>query len=104
MIPIPRAGIYQDVAGVEDAGAEVIITAKQGQKLVPLPEGASYLGFIFARGNAPAEVERALREAHQRLEFRIATAVETLRPSSSVAQSPEEEPPLRQRNRHPSVR
>ena len=50
MIPIPRAGIYQDVAGVEDAGAEVIITAKQGQKLVPLPEGASYLGFIFARG------------------------------------------------------
>jgi hypothetical protein len=104
MIPIPRAGIYQDVAGVEDAGAEVIITAKQGQKLVPLPEGASYLGFIFARGNAPAEVERALREAHQRLEFRIATALETLRPSSSAAQSPEEEPPLRQRNRRPSVR
>ena len=34
------------VAGVDD----VIVTAKVGQMLVPLPEGASYLGFIFARG------------------------------------------------------
>ena len=34
--------------GIED----VIITAKQGQKLVPLPEGNSYLGFIFARGDS----------------------------------------------------
>jgi hypothetical protein len=83
MIPIPRAGVYQDVEGVENAGAEVIITAKQGQKLVPLPEGASYLGFIFARGETPAEVERTLRAAHSRLEFRIATALETLSPSSS---------------------
>jgi len=80
MIPVPRAGIYQDVAGVESVGAEVIITAKQGQKLVPLPEGASYLGFIFARGDRPAEVERTLREAHARLEFRIATTLETFSP------------------------
>ena len=43
--------------GIED----VIITAKQGQKLVPLPEGASYLGFIFARGESPDAVEQALR-------------------------------------------
>jgi biotin carboxylase len=104
MIPIPRAGIYQDVSGVENAGAEVIITAKQGQKLVPLPEGSSYLGFIFARGKSPAEVERVLREAHRRLEFRIATALETLRPSSSEARSLEEEPPLRQKSKHPSAR
>ena len=83
MIPIPRAGVYQDVAGVEHAGAEVIITAKQGQKLLPLPEGSSYLGFIFARGDTAAEVERTLRQAHSRLEFRIATALETLSPSSS---------------------
>src|SRR6185295_14047720 len=81
MIPIPRAGVYQDVAGVENARAEVIITAKQGQKLVPLPEGSSYLGFIFARGETPGEVEQALRTAHQRLEFRIATALDTLSPS-----------------------
>lgn len=80
MIPIPRAGIYMEVEGMEEARTQtgiedVIITAKQGQKLVPLPEGASYLGFIFARGNTPVEVEDALRNAHQRLRFQIATAL-----------------------------
>jgi hypothetical protein len=43
-----------------------------------LPEGASYLGFIFARGGDPAEVERALRRAHAKLSFRIATALPTM--------------------------
>jgi len=75
MIPIPRAGVYQDVVGVENAGAEVIITAKQGQKLVPLPEGSSYLGFIFARASTPEQVEQALRAAHAKLEFVIAPAL-----------------------------
>jgi biotin carboxylase len=83
MIPIPRAGIYQDVAGVERAATvpgieDVVITAKQGQKLQPLPEGSTYLGFIFARANSPAGVERALREAHRYLDFQIATALETV--------------------------
>jgi hypothetical protein len=39
--------------------------------LVPLPEGRSYLGFIFARGRDAATVERALREAHALLRFSI---------------------------------
>jgi hypothetical protein len=39
--------------------------------LVPLPEGASYLGFVFARGGRAAEVEQALRTAHRRLSFTI---------------------------------
>jgi biotin carboxylase len=47
MIPIPSAGVYRGVDGVEDARAvvgieDVIITAKEGQKMLPLPEGASY--------------------------------------------------------------
>jgi hypothetical protein len=80
MIPIPREGIYVDVAGLDTARAhpgieDVIITAKQGQKLVPLPEGASYLGFIFARGETPGTVEHALRSSHRRLRFEIATAL-----------------------------
>jgi len=80
MIPIPREGIYVDVEGFDRARSEpgiedVIITAKQGQKLVPLPEGASYLGFIFARGEAPDAVEQALRNSHRRLRFEIATAL-----------------------------
>ncbi|HTT61031.1 MAG TPA: ATP-grasp domain-containing protein [Bryobacteraceae bacterium] len=84
MIPIPRGGVYEDVAGLHNAGAvegveDVIITAKAGQMLVPLPEGASYLGFIFARAADPAAVEHALRSAHAQLSFRIATALPTLR-------------------------
>ena len=47
------------------------ITAKPDQKLVPLPEGASYLGFIFAHGDTPAEAEQSLREAHACLRFVI---------------------------------
>lgn len=77
MIPIPGAGIYQDVYGIEEAQGvegieEVIITAKPGQKIVPLPEGASYLGFLFARAEHPVLVEEALRKAHDRLKFDIA--------------------------------
>jgi biotin carboxylase len=84
MIPIPRGGIYEGVSGLQQASeiAEVIITAKEGQKLVPLPEGASYLGFLFSSGDSPDQVERALRQAHSRLEFHIATALPTLTPST----------------------
>ena len=57
MVPIPKGGIYESVEGVERARAipgieDVIVTAKPGQRLVPLPEGSSYLGFIFARGGS----------------------------------------------------
>jgi hypothetical protein len=75
MIPIPVSGIYNGVTGVEEARAyadEVIITAMPGQRLLMLPEGSSYLGFIFARRETPECVERALREAHRRLRFDIA--------------------------------
>ncbi len=80
MIPIPREGIYVDTGGLDQARAQpgiedVIITAKQGQKLIPLPEGASYLGFIFARAESPDAVDRALRSAHQQLRFEIASAL-----------------------------
>ena len=86
MIPIPRARRLPAcrrhrrgpaVPGVDD----IRITAKPDQVLVPLPEGASYLGFIFARGDSPAQVERALRDAHARLRF-------TIDPEVRVLQSP----------------
>jgi biotin carboxylase len=85
MIPIPKRGIYESTEGVERAAAvpgidDVMITAKPGQSLMPLPEGASYLGFIFARGDKPEEVETALRRSHAELRFHIATELETLRP------------------------
>jgi biotin carboxylase len=76
MIPIPRAGRLAAVRGVEDAQRvdsieSVRITIPIGDRLVPLPEGARYLGFIFARAATPVEVERALREAHRALIFDI---------------------------------
>jgi hypothetical protein len=76
MVPIPRRGVYRRVTGVEEArrvpGVEdVRITAKPDQLLTPLPEGASYLGFIFARGAGPAGVGEAIREAHRQLVFTI---------------------------------
>jgi biotin carboxylase len=78
MIPIPKAGILQEVRGLEAARevpeiADVAITAHPGQRLVPLPEGSRYLGFLFSRAADPASAEAALREAHARLEFRITT-------------------------------
>ena len=87
MIPIPRpGGIYQGVEGVARALAvadieDVVITATEGQLLVPLPEGSSYLGFIFARGQTPEAVELALRRSHAELGFHLAAALETFRPS-----------------------
>jgi biotin carboxylase len=80
MIPIPREGIYITTEGLEHARLvpgiqDVVVTAKEGQKLVPLPEGASYLGFIFARGDSPNEVERMLRASHAQLRFEIAAAL-----------------------------
>jgi biotin carboxylase len=76
MLPIPAAGVLRSVDGVDDALAvpgieDVTITAPIESELVPLPEGSSYLGFVFARGGAPGEVEAALREAHRRLELTI---------------------------------
>ncbi len=83
MIPIPSTGILKGVSGVEEAlkvplitGIE--ITAKLNYPLVPLPEGSSYLGFIFGRGESPAEVEEAIRKAHKLLRFEIRREIPVL--------------------------
>jgi biotin carboxylase len=80
MIPIPEGGVYRRVEGVDRALEvpniwNIRITAKPDQVLVPLPEGASYLGFIFARAGTPDAVDRALRDAHAALTFVIDRAV-----------------------------
>jgi hypothetical protein len=76
MIPIPRRGILRGVSGTDAARnvpdiEDVRITAKPDQALIPLPEGASYLGFIFSRAGTAAAAECALRAAHACLEFAI---------------------------------
>ncbi len=76
MIPVPKTGILGEVRGRKEARnvnsiEEVNITIPVGGKVVPLPEGDRYLGFIFARAQTPETVEASLREAHQLLEFVI---------------------------------
>jgi biotin carboxylase len=83
MIPIPEAGLLRGVSGIEEAKAvtgieDVQITAKLNYLLKPLPEGDSYLGFIFARGDTPAEVEAALRAAHACLRFDVQPVIPLL--------------------------
>ncbi|MEK6574441.1 MAG: ATP-grasp domain-containing protein [Chloroflexota bacterium] len=80
MIPIPKAGIFVGCSGLDEAKAapgieSIEITAKLNYPIYPLPEGDSYLGFIFARGTAPEDVEAALRESHRRLHFEIAPEI-----------------------------
>lgn len=79
MIPIPKAGVLVDVQGIGAAkgiaGIEgVVIMIRRKQKVVPLPEGRRYLGFIFAKGERPEEVEQALRLAHEKLRFEITSS------------------------------
>lgn len=76
MIPVQRAGILKQVFGVTEALSvrhvtDVMVTVHLGQQLVPLPEESRYVGFIFARGETSEAVERAVRRAHESLDFVI---------------------------------
>ncbi|HSL23433.1 MAG TPA: ATP-grasp domain-containing protein [Vicinamibacterales bacterium] len=83
MIPVPRRGQFRRVEGLDAARAlhgieDIIITAKRDQMLVPLPEGSSYPGFIFSRGDSQDEVEAALRRAHATLKWVVERPLDVL--------------------------
>jgi len=72
MLPIRAAGSLESVNGQEAARRvpeieDLVLTIPPGERLVPLPEGDRYLGFLFARGRQPSSVEAALRDAYSRL-------------------------------------
>lgn len=76
MIPIPAAGRFEQVAGLDaarsvDGVEEIVVTARRGQVIQPPPEGGSYLGFVFARAARAADATAALRAAHSRLRIGI---------------------------------
>ncbi len=78
MIPIPKRGIYQGVRNLASAQnvlhiTDIHIAAEPGALLLPAPEGASYLGFIFAQADTPQAADYAVREAQRILEFEIQT-------------------------------
>ena len=77
MLPIRKAGILRRVEGLLAARRvpgieEIEISVREGYELVPLPEGSSYLGFMFAVADDAAAAEQALREAYAHL--RVVTA------------------------------
>jgi biotin carboxylase len=76
MIPVPSSGIFERVDGIDEAKrvpcvTDVQITARLRDSIVAWPEGSSYLGFIFAKAENPADAEQALRNAHAKLDFQI---------------------------------
>lgn len=80
MIPIPGPGMLRRVEGVMKALRvpfieDLEISVREGYELTPLPEGGSYLGFIFARAPTPEQAEQALREAHACLRIVIAPVI-----------------------------
>lgn len=89
MIPIPAAGVFRRADGVDVARqvpgvVDLRVTAKPDQRLEPLPEGASYLGFIFAVGDTSADVIESLETAHLALRFTIDRPVTVLDRASRV--------------------
>jgi biotin carboxylase len=79
MLPIPGSGRLVDVHGRDRALATPGVTGLEisvapGKEIRALPEGNRYLGFLFARGRTPADVERSLRRAHGELEVVIEPA------------------------------
>ncbi|MGC2192856.1 MAG: ATP-grasp domain-containing protein [Candidatus Dormiibacterota bacterium] len=76
MMPIPRAGTLLSVDGRERAlelpGVDgVELTVPLGGRLLPLPEGDRYLGFIFAHGQDAQTVSSRLRAAYRDLRISI---------------------------------
>ena len=76
MIPVPKSGILEAVSGEDVARSiqgitELAITARLHDAIAAWPDGSSYLGFLFARGDTPEKVEQSLREAHEKLSFTI---------------------------------
>ena len=97
MIPIPGLGILKRIEGLTAADrvpgiVEIVIDAREGQELIPLPEGASYLGFLFAEGPDPAAVHRALKTAHGRLRFVLAPIWRPAVMPAAEARAPETRP------------
>ncbi|NNJ47133.1 MAG: ATP-grasp domain-containing protein [Acidimicrobiia bacterium] len=68
MLPIPATGILDGIDGLDhvrnlDGVDDVTLTITPGKRVVALPEGDRYLGFVFAGGADAESVEDTLRHA-----------------------------------------
>jgi len=90
MIPVPESGVLQEVKGEEAARStpgitSVEITARLRDFVAAWPEGSSYLGFIFARGESAQAVDDSLRAAHAKLGFTLAPRLAVEHPAARMA-------------------
>ena len=74
MIPITDSGILKRVEGLTEAQQteyvrDIEIHINPGYELLPLPEGASYLGFIFVQAPDYDQTLAALKAAYKKLRF-----------------------------------
>lgn len=74
MIPIRDSGILKRVEGLTEAMRteyvrDIEIHINPGYELIPLPDGASYLGFIFAQAPDYDQTWQSLKKAHACLRF-----------------------------------
>lgn len=77
MIPVTTNGILKRIEGLLEAGKvefieDINIQLRDGYELTPLPDGNSYLGFVFAKAPSFEQVEHALREAYSYLNVVVA--------------------------------
>jgi hypothetical protein len=76
MLPIPAEGVLSEVSNVDEALEidgidDVELTVVPGRTVRPLPEGDRYLGFVFASGLTPSDVERSLAQAAATIDVAI---------------------------------
>jgi hypothetical protein len=90
MIPVPSSGTLASVEGEQAARetrgvTELLITARLHDYIEAWPEGASYLGFLFAVAETPGEVEQTLRAAHAKLRFTMTPRLPVQHPAHSAS-------------------
>jgi len=76
MLPTPSTGTFRGVSGGPEALAvagitKLTVSVPIGEQVESWPEGNRYLGFLFAVGQSPADVEHSLRTGFERLTIEI---------------------------------
>jgi biotin carboxylase len=77
MIPIPESGELVGFDGLDevrsfDGVSGLEVTARAGDAVAPPPEGARYIGFVFAEGKTPQDIEDVLRTAMKTIRVIVA--------------------------------
>lgn len=76
MIPIPRSGTLEAVNGIDrvreiEGITGVDLTIQPGSRVMSPPEGDRYLGFVFARGDTPDQVQSTLTRADALIDVKV---------------------------------